>query len=189
MHTPLDDARPPPDTYTRGVAPISTSGALRESRQVGVAVIGGGFTGLSAALHVAEAGGDVAVLEAKDIGWGASGRAFGQVVPYLKHDHSGVIAHFGPERGNTLIDAAADGPDFVFGLIERHRIACDAVRTGLLFAAHSSAGRRVLEGRARYWEARGAPVRMLDAHATEAAIGSSAYDASCLDERGGHLNP
>jgi len=189
MHTPLDDTRPPPDTYTRGVAPVSTSGALREGRQVGVAVIGGGFTGLSAALHIAEAGGDVAVLEAKDLGWGASGRAFGQVVPYLKHDHTGIIARFGLERGNALIDAAAGGPDFVFGLIERHRIICDAVRTGLLFAAHSSAGRGVLERRTRYWEARGAPVRMLDAHATQAAIGSAAYEASCLEERGGHLNP
>lgn len=189
MHAPLDDARPPPEIYTRGVAPVATSGALREGRRVNVAVIGGGLTGISAALHLAEAGGDVALLEAKDIGWGASGRAFGQVVPYLKHDHTGIIAHFGADRGNALIDAAAGGPDFVFGLIERHRIACDVVRTGLLFAAHAAAGRRSLEGRTRYWEARGAPVRMLDSQATQAAIGSTAYAASCLDERGGHLNP
>ena len=189
MHTPLDDTRPPPDAYTRGVAPVSTNGPLREARRVGVAVIGGGFTGLSAALHIAEAGGDVALLEANEIGWGASGRAFGQVVPYLKHDHGEIVARFGQERGNTLIEAIAGGPDFVFGLIERHRIACDAVRTGLLFAAHSPAGRRVLEQRTRYWEARGAPVRMLDPGATRAAIGSTVYDASCLDARGGHLNP
>lgn len=189
MHTPGDDTRPPPEAYTRGVAPVSTEGPLREVRRVGVAVIGAGLTGLSAALHLAEAGADVAVLEAKEIGWGASGRAFGQVVPYLKHDHGGIITRFGPERGNRLIDAIAEGPDFVFGLIERHKIACDAVRTGLLFAAHARAGRRVLEQRTRYWEGRGAPVRMLDARATRAAIGGGTYEASCLDERGGHLNP
>ncbi len=189
MHTPQDDTRPPPEAYTRGVALVSASAPLREVRRVGVAVIGGGLTGLSAALHLAEAGADVAVLEAKEIGWGASGRAFGQVVPYLKHDHDRIVARFGPERGNRLIDAVAAGPDFVFGLIERHKIACAAVRTGLLFAAHAPAGRRALERRTRYWEGRGAPVRMLDARATRAAIGGGAYEASCLDERGGHINP
>ena len=189
MHSPLQDRRPPPDAYTRGVAPAPSAGALRERRKVGVAVIGGGFTGLSAALHLAEAGADVAVLEARDIGWGASGRAFGQVVPYLKRGHAEIIARYGAERGVRVIDAVAAGPDLVFSLVERHRIACDAVRTGLIFAAHAPAGRRGLERRTSYWQGRGAPVRMLDARGTEAAIGTTAYEACSLDERGGHLNP
>jgi glycine/D-amino acid oxidase-like deaminating enzyme len=95
MHTPQNDTRAPPEAYTRGVASVPTRGPLREPHHVGVAVIGGGLTGLSAALHLAEAGAEVAVLEAKEIGWGASGRAFGQVVPYLKHDHEGIVARFG----------------------------------------------------------------------------------------------
>ncbi len=123
MHAPLDDTQPPPEAYTRGVPPAAGNGPLREARRVGVAVIGAGLTGLSAALHLAESGAEVAVLEAKEVGWGASGRAFGQVVPYLKHDHDRIVARYGPENGNRIIDAVAAGPELVFGLIERHRIA------------------------------------------------------------------
>ena len=64
-------------------------------------MIGGGFTGLSTALHLAEAGIDVAVLEAKEIGWGASGRAFGQVVPYLKPGHDDILRHYGPDAASA----------------------------------------------------------------------------------------
>lgn len=189
MHSPLQDRSSPPEAYRRGVVPAPVQGQLRGDRRVDVAVIGGGFTGLSAALHLAERGVGVALLEAKEIGWGASGRAFGQVVPYLKHGPDRIITHYGEERGERIIDAAAGGPEFVFGLIERHRIQCNAVRTGLLFAAHSSFGRRTLEERSLYWARRGAPVSMLDASETRAAIGSDVYSAASLDRRGGHLNP
>jgi glycine/D-amino acid oxidase-like deaminating enzyme len=154
-----------------------------------VAVIGAGFTGLSAALHLAEAGVDVAVLEARDVGWGASGRAFGQVVPYLKIGHSEILRHYGPDRGARVIDAIAAGPDVVFDLIARHGIDCWAVRTGLLFAAHAPPGRRDLERRTAYWQGRGAPVEMLEGAACAEAVGSTLYQAASLDRRGGNLNP
>jgi len=111
-------------------------------------------------------------------------------VPYLKHDHDGVIAHYGPDRGQRIVDAIAAGPALVFDLISRHRIDCDAVQTGLLFGAHSSAGERSLAQKAKYWQSRGARVEMLDAGATAAAIGSGRYySAALLDHRGGHINP
>jgi glycine/D-amino acid oxidase-like deaminating enzyme len=156
---------------------------------VDVAVIGAGFTGISAALHLAAAGADVAVLEARDIGWGASGRAFGQVVPYLKVSETALIRRFGPERGAGIIAAVAAGPNLVFGLIDKHRIACWPVRTGLLFAAHSPSGRRGLERRAEYWQRHDASVEMLNAEQTAAMIGSELYPAALLDRRGGHINP
>lgn len=154
-----------------------------------VAVVGAGFTGLSAALHLAEAGMAVTVLEAKSIGWGASGRAFGQVVPYLKHDHAQVVRHYGAERGARIVDAIGCGPALVARLVDRHGIACGLQRTGLIFGAHAPAGARALEARASYWQGRGAPVEMLDAPATRAAIGSGAYATALLDRRGVHLNP
>jgi NADPH-dependent 2,4-dienoyl-CoA reductase/sulfur reductase-like enzyme len=83
MHEPLSDQSDPPDVYVRAAPPPLRAQKLQNHRHVTAAVVGAGFTGLSTALHLAETGIDVAVLEAKDIGWGASGRAFGQVLPYL----------------------------------------------------------------------------------------------------------
>ncbi len=140
-------------------------------------------------MHLAEAGVDVAVLEANEIGWGASGRAFGQVVPYLKLGHTAILRHYGAERGQRMIDAVAAGPDLVFELINRHGIECWPVRTGLIFAAHSAAGRRDLEHRTAYWQNRGAPVEMLHGTRCAEAIGSPLYQAASLDRRGGNINP
>jgi glycine/D-amino acid oxidase-like deaminating enzyme len=189
MHAPLSDMAGPPDVYTRGAPPPPPTQPLRQQSRVSVAVIGAGFTGLSTALHLAEAGIDVAVLEAKEIGWGASGRAFGQVVPYLKPGHAAILRHYGADRGQRIVDAVAAGPDLVFELIMRHGIDCWAMRSGLIFAAHSPGGRRDLEARSRYWQQRGAPVEMLEGANCAEAIGSSLYPAASLDRRGGNINP
>jgi glycine/D-amino acid oxidase-like deaminating enzyme len=189
MYEPSSDQRGPPEVYVRGAPPPPLTQKLEEQRHVAAAIIGAGFTGLSAALHLAEAGVDVAVLEAKEIGWGASGRAFGQVVPYLKLGEPAILRHYGDERGEQIIDAVAAGPDLVFELIMRHGIECWAIRSGLIFAAHSANGRRDLERRTHYWQQRGAPVEMLEGPRCAEAIGSSLYRAASLDRRGGNLNP
>ncbi len=189
MHEPSLDLAGPPDVYVRAAPPPPPTERLQDHRHVTVAVIGAGFTGLSTALHLAEAGIDVAVLEAKDIGWGASGRAFGQVVPYLKPGHEAILRHYGAERGQRIVDAVAAGPDLVFELIGRHGIECWAMRSGLIFAAHSPGGRRDLERRTQYWQQRGAPVEMLEGARCAEAIGSSLYPAASLDRRGGNINP
>lgn len=189
MTTLLDAHGPTPAVYRRWTSEPAPGSADAWPDRVDVAVVGGGITGASAALHLAEGGASVALLEGREIGWGASGRAFGQVVPTLKHGNDRILAHFGPERGERLIDAIAAGPDLVFDLIARHGIDCGAVRTGLLFGAHTPAGARRLEGQAADWQRRGADVTMLDAAETESHIGSRTYDAACIDRRGGHLNP
>ena len=189
MHAPLSDQADPPDVYVHSAPPPPPVQPLDGPRHVAVAVIGGGFTGVSTALHLAEAGVEVAVLEAREIGWGASGRAFGQVVPYLKPGHQAILRHYGPERGERIIDAVAAGPDLVFELIGRHGIECWAVRSGLIFGAHSLAGQRDLEWRTQYWQQRNAPVEMLEGAGCAEAIGSSFYAAASLDRRGGNINP
>ena len=189
MHRPADDLQAPPGVYRERTREVDVPGPPTAPLEAEVAVIGAGFTGLSAALHLAESGARVAVLEAKSVGWGASGRAFGQLVPYLKHDHAATLRHYGPERGARIVDAVAAGPNLVYGLVDRHGIDCDLVRSGLLFAAHSPAGARSLAARAAYWQGRGAAVEMLDTAGTEAALGSRAYDTALLDRRGGHLVP
>jgi glycine/D-amino acid oxidase-like deaminating enzyme len=111
------------------------------------------------------------------------------VVPYLKHDHSDILRHYGADRSERIVDAVGSGPDLVAGLVERLAIECDMRRGGLIFGAHAPAGAKVLAARADYWQGRGAAVEMLDAAAARAAIGSSAYSTALLDHRGVHLNP
>ena len=188
-YSPTDDPCPIPDFYASFAPPAPTMAPLHGSHRTAVAIVGAGFTGLSAALHLTERGIAPLVLEAKEIGWGASGRNFGQVVPYFKHDQDHVLRHFGPKTGERLIAAAGCAPDLVFGLIERHGIACTPVRNGLIFAAHSPAGRESLARRTTFWQSRGAPVEMHDGEDAAAFIGSRYYAACSIDRRGGTINP
>ena len=188
MHGPLSDAAPLPDTY-QGAAPPLRLPALAGSQRADVAIIGGGITGLSAALHLREAGCSVAVLEGREIGWGGSGRAFGQVVPYAKHNESHVLKAFGPDWGPRLLAGLAAGPELVFGLIARHGMGCELARTGLIFAAHADRAERGLEARAAYWQAHGADVAILRGAELEAQTGTRFYRAGLLDRRGGCINP
>lgn len=185
---PLSDPTPLPETY-QGAAPPLRLPSLAETDRADVAIIGGGFTGLSAALHLAQAGCSVAVLEAREVGWGGSGRAFGQVVPYAKHDDAHVLATFGPDWGERLIAGLAGGPDLVFRLIAGHGMDCEAIRAGLIFAAHTRAAQAGLEQRATIQQRRGAEVSMLYGDSLAAMTGTRFYGAALLDRRGGCLNP
>jgi glycine/D-amino acid oxidase-like deaminating enzyme len=156
---------------------------------VDVAVIGGGFTGLSAALHLREMNVDVAVLEAEEIGFGGSGRNVGLVNAGLWMRPADVIDCLGQDRGGTLIRQLGEAPGLVFGLIERHGIQCEPVRNGTLHCAVGDSGYREVAERARQWQALGAPVSLLDSAATERKVGSDAYRGSLLDMRAGTIQP
>ena len=189
MASPLDDTTPLPIPYAIGASGPLGAPTLEDRKRADVAIVGGGYTGLSTALHLGEAGIASVVLEAREVGWGGSGRAFGQVVPYAKHDHRHLLHHFGPDMGERLITLLAQGPDVVFDIIKRYSIACDAVRSGLLFAAHIPSAAETLAERAQFWQARGAPVSFLDRGRTAALTGSQYYPAALLDERGGCVEP
>ena len=184
----LDDPTEPPPTY-RQTAPGFQAPSLNEALAADVAVVGAGYTGLSTALHLRHASLSVAVLEARTVGWGGSGRAFGQVVPYAKHDHTHVLRTFGPEYGHRLIEGLGSGPDLVFDLIDRYAIACEGRKTGLIFAAHTRAMAHDLEARARFLQARGVGAEILDAAGAERLTGSRYYKTVLVEPRGGTLNP
>lgn len=189
-YRPYFDPAGMPKTVFELTAPkMPATQPLDGEQRVDVAVIGGGFTGSSAALHLAEAGASVALLEAKEIGWGASGRNYGQVVPYLRHEGDHALGHFGPEKGERLVRAAEKAPDLVYGLIDRHGIDCVAVRTGLIFAAHTSAAVQRLEKRIAFWEKRNVKLHLSDERETRALIGGGNYRAALLDPRAGTVNP
>src|SRR5512136_1242335 len=106
MHHPLDDPSALPRTcYTDTAAPALETSRLAGEVRADVCIVGGGFTGLSAALFAAHAGARVVVLEAREIGWGSSGRTFGQVHPYLRHEPWTLLKRFGQDAGERLIQA------------------------------------------------------------------------------------
>ena len=162
---------------------------LDGSRETEVAVVGAGYTGLSAALHLAERGRRVVVLEAGEIGEGASGRNGGQVLPGLKQDPDMVERILGPGTGRRAVAFAGAAPDFLFALVERHRIACDARRGGWLQPAASARHLPVLERRMAQWRARGVELSLLSRGETAERLGTDAYHGALFDPRGGSLHP
>ena len=179
----------PPSLWAETAGPAPACTPLAGEHQVEVAVVGGGFTGLSAALHLAEAGHAVRVLEAVQPGWGASGRNGGQVNPGWKLLPAEVETRYGSDQGRR-INAMADGAcELVFDLIERHGIDCDAVRPGYVQGAQSRRGIIFLENWVRQWSARGAPVELLSRRQTKELLGTEAYLGGMLDRRGGNIQP
>jgi glycine/D-amino acid oxidase-like deaminating enzyme len=163
--------------------------ALAGPHRAQAVVIGAGYTGLSAALHLAEAGRDVIVLEAGEIGERASGVNGGQVIPGVKLDPDNLEALLGPYAGGRLVATAAAGPDLVFDLISRHGIQCDAVRTGWIQPATSDATLAQLARRAEQWWRRGAAIELLSRREVLQLTGSARYCGGLLDRRGGTLQP
>ncbi|WFU12024.1 FAD-binding oxidoreductase (plasmid) [Rhizobium sp. CB3090] len=156
---------------------------------VDLVIVGGGFTGLAAALEAASQGASVCVLEAETVGHGGSGRNVGLVNAGLWLPPDTVIAQMGEAPGRRLIDVLADAPRRVFSLIEREQIDCEATRNGTLHLAHSKSGLRDIEERHRQGNRYGAPLKLLDAAETSRRTGTSAYYGSLLDPRAGTIQP
>ncbi len=154
-----------------------------------VVVVGGGYTGLSAALHLSEAGKSVVVLEAREIGWGASGRNGGQVNPGLKLLPSQIKAYYGQERGAAVLKFIDGACDLVFDLIERHRIDCAPRRVPFFRAAYAERGLHEVTQWVREWGAAGAPVTLKNQRETHELMGSSFFHGGMEDARGGSLQP
>jgi glycine/D-amino acid oxidase-like deaminating enzyme len=179
----------PPSLYAATARPAPAAPPLDGDTRADVLVIGAGFTGLSTALHLAERGVRVIVLDAAEPGWGASGRNGGQVNPGLKPDPDEVERDFGPELGGRMVRLAWGAPETTFALIRRWQIACEAHQGGTLRAAcqprHAVGVKRSAEQGMR----RGLPVSLLEGDAARNATGHDRYRAIMLDASGGDLQP
>jgi glycine/D-amino acid oxidase-like deaminating enzyme len=159
-------------------------------QQADVAIIGAGFTGLSAARTLAKSGASVAVCDAQTIGWGASSRNGGMVLTGLKLPASTLIARYGKEVTARMYAASLESIDFVEKLVREENIACDFARCGHLEVAckpkHFDDFRRSAEETARHFNHR---QRLIPKDQLQSEIGSTIYHGGLVDESSAGVNP
>jgi glycine/D-amino acid oxidase-like deaminating enzyme len=159
-------------------------------QRVDVAVIGAGFTGLSAARSLARGGASVAVFDAQTIGWGASSRNGGMVLTGLKLPASTLIARYGKEATARMYAASLESIDFVERLVREENIACDFSRCGHLEVAckakHFDDFRRSAEETARHFNHR---QRLIPRDQLQSEIGSAIYHGGLVDDSSAGVNP
>ncbi|MEM8978680.1 MAG: FAD-binding oxidoreductase [Pseudomonadota bacterium] len=166
-----------------------TEGASIPDGTVDVAIVGGGFTGLSTALHSAQKGLSAHVLEANHIGFGGSGRNVGLVNAALWLPPAKVREKLGSIYGDRFLRRFSEGPSVVFDLIEKHQMRCEVTKTGTIHAAHGPSGFDDLKARHAEWQRIGEPVDFLDASEVSQMIGTKAFHGGLLDHRAGTINP
>lgn len=162
---------------------------LEGSLKVDVLVVGGGLTGCRTALGLAEAGVSVALVDARDIGWGASGRSGGQCNPIWRQTPETLKNMLGANHGERLIQTTVTAADDLFADVARYNIRCDAVQNGWLQAAHTKKARAHMQALCRGWSDAGLPIEELEGDAVRAASGSLAYRFALRHAAGGHVQP
>ncbi|MEH2473776.1 glycine/D-amino acid oxidase-like deaminating enzyme [Nitrobacteraceae bacterium AZCC 2299] len=163
--------------------------ALVGTAEADVVVIGAGFTGLSTALHLREAGVEVAVVEAMEPGWGASGRNNGQVIPTLSRpDPDDIVARHGA-AGERFVALLRDSASTLFDLVRRYQIQAEQEQAGWVQPVHSPGRIKIAERRVRQWSKLGAPVELLSRDQARQMLGSDAWFGGFWNKSGGHINP
>ncbi|WP_035713854.1 NAD(P)/FAD-dependent oxidoreductase [Azorhizobium doebereinerae] len=175
----------PASIWAATAAPAPQTPAIAGTHRADVLVVGAGFTGLTAALRLAEGGASVIVLDAGAPGFGASGRNGGQVIPGLKYDPDTLDAMF----GEATTDFVGKAADTAFALIEKHAIACEPRRSGWIQASVKTSHLPVIERRMAAWAKRGAAVELFDAAAMARETGGQGFAGGWIDRRAGILHP
>jgi glycine/D-amino acid oxidase-like deaminating enzyme len=178
----------PPCLYADTAIPPPSLDRLGGDARASVVIIGGGITGLSSALHLAERGVDVLLLEAHQPGWGASGRNGGHVNPGLKLDPGVVERDFGA-LGRRMVRLSYAAPEALFRMVERHQIRCEARQAGTLRAATNARTLAGLRSLVVQYAARGMAADLLDEEAAFVATGTRRYLGILRDPCGGSVNP
>jgi gamma-glutamylputrescine oxidase len=175
--------------YAATANPAPRRPALSGEIDCEVCVVGAGFTGLSAALHLAEQGHSVVVLETARVGFGASGRNGGQIVNSYSRDMDVIEAKYGAETARALGDMAFEGNRIIRRLIRRYAIACD-LKDGNLFAACNARQFQGLVAHMALWERYGnQALELLEGAAVTREVNSERYVGALVDHSGGHLHP
>src|SRR5260221_12251119 len=180
----------PPSYYAATANPAPSRPALAGDVSVDACVIGGGYTGLSAALELSERGYKTLLLESHRIGWGASGRNGGQLNTGLRKGPGDLIAMFGKARAKRLFDLAEEAKALVRERIRRHAIACD-LKSGSLYVAYkrSDPAWMAKEVEAQHEVFGYRQSQILNRAQLEERLGSQRYFGAIADGGAGHLHP
>ena len=180
----------PASWYAATATPLAPFAPLQGDRKANVCIVGGGYTGLSAALHLAQAGRRVVLLEAHRVGFGASGRNGGQLGSGQRMDQTGLEALMGAPEAQKLWALGEDAKALVKGLVSRHAIDCD-LKPGIAWTEFSDAEADDLHRYAAHLTDQYGydQIEPLDAAACHALCPSPAYKGGALDMGAGHLHP
>lgn len=174
-------------------SPPPTTEPLDGDLSVSVAVIGAGYTGLSTALHLAQRGVDTVILEAREIGYGGSGRNGGHLTPTFHFRPEFSLANLkkrlGEEKAGRLINLQTGAADLIFGLVEKYGIDCDLTMAGCIHAAHTPSMMKVLEEKYTDYQSLGRPMKLLDRVQTAELTGSDKFHGAWVYENAGHMQP
>jgi gamma-glutamylputrescine oxidase len=180
-----------PDSYYAATANTTLELPSQQGdEQADVCIIGAGFTGLSAALHLAKSGLKVIVVEAHRIGWGASGRNGGQLGTGQRVDQDDLENMVGKEDAHKLWDLGLESVNLCKALMKEHNIECD-LTAGILhvdhkpgFVAETKAYVEKLQTEYNYSD-----IRFIDQQETREMVGSKAYYGGSLDSQSAHIHP
>jgi gamma-glutamylputrescine oxidase len=162
---------------------------LEGEHECDVCIIGAGYTGLSAALHLLERGSRVIVLEQARVGWGASGRNGGQIVNSYSRDIDVIERTAGARVAEQLGPMAFEGGRIIRELVARYDIDCD-LKDGGVFAALNGRQFEELQQQKALWERYGYDqLELLDRSAMRGVVASERYVGGLLDQGGGHIHP
>jgi len=177
--------------YAATANPFTRAPSLTGTVEADLCVVGGGCSGLSAALHARERGFSVVVLEGGRIGWGASGRNGGQMIPGLRKSALELVGLYGEAKAKELFTLSVEAMDLVVGLIQKHGISCDLALTGHLETAckRREVGHLAEEAECLTTKMDYNHVEMLDEAETRAVVASPLFYGALLDRNGGHFHP
>ncbi|MDF0606732.1 FAD-binding oxidoreductase [Neisseriaceae bacterium TC5R-5] len=179
----------PASYYAASANPAPARAMLQSSLQADVCVIGAGYTGLSTALHLAEQGYQVVVLEAARVGWGASGRNGGQIVNSYSRDMDVIERRHGPVAAQALGAMAFEGGQIIRERISKYDIQCD-LKQGNVFTAFTSKQMTELAAKKALWERYGhTGLELIDHTDMANIVASDRYVGALLDNWGGHIHP
>lgn len=189
MNSYADTGEYPDSFYAASANSAPDRPMLEGADKADICVVGGGYSGLSTALFLAESGHKVTLLEGARIGWGASGRNGGQLVNGLNASLDRIGSIFGPDTQKLVGGLVQEGGQIIRERIATYGIDCD-LKEGNLFAAYTPAHMRDLEQKQKLWRRFGMEDHeMVDREGVQAHVSSDVYAGGMIDRTGGHLHP
>lgn len=189
MNTSATNPGHAPSWYAASANDKTVRPSLEGDLSADICVIGAGFTGISAALQLAENGYSVIVLEGERVGFGASGRNGGQIVNGYSRDLETIARRYGPDKATRLGEMSLEGGKIIRERVAKYDIKCDLVDGGF-FAAFTDKQVREMAHVKAHWEKHGhTGLEMVSKAEVGTYVKSDRYVGGMIDRLGGHIHP